>query len=144
MSESGERLIKLEARERHMFDIYEALGVPFGADVFAAIKALRTDVDRIRAGVYRALCELGVPQPGYPMPVANAHDILLEAMVGADEAAFPGVANLRSPPAESEPLEIHVLHCGRGDGACRWQEFPDGSTSTGGQLRCVVHGGVEP
>lgn len=37
-------------------------------------------VNTLRAAIYRALNELGVPGDGYPAPVANAHRILSEAV----------------------------------------------------------------
>ena len=41
---------------------------------------LRRTYEGLRASIRRALDELGVPQPGYPQPVANAHDILTTAL----------------------------------------------------------------
>jgi hypothetical protein len=38
------------------------------------------EVERLRAAVTAACNELGVPQPGYPAPVANAAQILTEAL----------------------------------------------------------------
>lgn len=41
----------------------------------------RMQIEVLRSGIRRALDEIGVPQPGYPAPVANAHRILTEALV---------------------------------------------------------------
>ena len=38
------------------------------------------DVERLRSAIDAALHELGVPQPRYPAPVANAVDILRAAL----------------------------------------------------------------
>lgn len=37
---------------------------------------LRRQYDGFASGIDRALCELGEPQPGYPVPVSNAVEIL--------------------------------------------------------------------
>lgn len=44
---------------------------------------LRLKYDALHDAVQRALNELGVPQPGYPQPVANAVDILRAALARA-------------------------------------------------------------
>lgn len=41
---------------------------------------------RLEAAIRAALNELGVPGEGYPAPVANAHEILSNALLGHDIA----------------------------------------------------------
>lgn len=46
----------------------------------SALRALHADRARVGEAIEHALNELGVPQPGYPQPVANAVDILRAAL----------------------------------------------------------------
>ncbi len=178
-----ERLEKLEARERHLFDIYVALDVPFGEDIFARIKRLHAQKDAaysernqvvaalarfalqhgLRAGLaehdpadtaweadWRTILFVDLPVGQVSWHFHDSERPLLEGLPEygrawdghSTEEKYTRLANLRSPPAELLPLEspvTHKLHCGRGDGTCRWREFADPWTSTGKQLRCVVH-----
>jgi hypothetical protein len=43
-------------------------------------KSLQADNERLRESIRNAMNELGVPQPGYAQPVANAYYILKEAL----------------------------------------------------------------
>jgi hypothetical protein len=40
-----------------------------------------TETAVLHDAIVRAMAELGVPEPGYPAPVANAYQILSEALV---------------------------------------------------------------
>lgn len=46
------------------------------------LDALAEEVWRLRGALIAAQRELGVPQPGYPMPVANAAEIIRAALGG--------------------------------------------------------------
>lgn len=41
---------------------------------------LGSEIDVLRQALYEITCELGVPQPGYPQPVANAYEIAMKAL----------------------------------------------------------------
>lgn len=45
---------------------------------------LKTKLDQLKIAVNKAICELGVPQPGYPQPVANAYEYLTDALKEAE------------------------------------------------------------
>jgi len=47
------------------------------------IKRREEKILRLERAIRKALDELGVPQPGYPAPVANAHAILTAAEIGS-------------------------------------------------------------
>lgn len=40
------------------------------------------EIDKLREALTRVMQELGVPQPGYPMPVANAYEVAQAALDG--------------------------------------------------------------
>lgn len=48
---------------------------------FTAVRLLK----RYRHALDRIMHELGVPQPGYPAPVANAYEIASDALSGKEE-----------------------------------------------------------
>lgn len=52
------------------------------ADLSAEVERLESENKRLRGAMGRAMLELGVPQQGYPAPVANAWEILREALRG--------------------------------------------------------------
>jgi hypothetical protein len=63
---------------------------PSRARVFATLDRERAHVAMLREQLQRAANELGVPQPGYPQPVANAAEIIAAALAAteADAAAI--------------------------------------------------------
>ena len=52
------------------------------ADLSAEVERLESENKRLRGAMSSAMLELGVPQQGYPAPVANAWEILREALRG--------------------------------------------------------------
>ena len=56
----------------------------------AKCERLRQQLAEARNAAQRALNELGVPQPGYPQPVANAVEILTSALKSSGKADSEG------------------------------------------------------
>lgn len=62
---------------------------------------MRSDRPSLRDAIHAALNELGVPQPGYPAPVANAVEIL--------RAALSSEAGSDAPPSGNEAEQVERL-----------------------------------
>jgi hypothetical protein len=61
---------------------------------------MKKQVVDLSSAIYQAMNELGIPQPGYPAPVANAYNILWQA-VGCPTKYAPDVASAASAEPDS-------------------------------------------
>jgi hypothetical protein len=69
--------------------IHKVMGSPYDdmdfiAEARTAIPGLIAEVRRLREALSKASDELGVTQPGYPSPVANANKFIKDALSGFD------------------------------------------------------------
>lgn len=74
MHAANEELRKVTQTLRENIDCLKTHDLP------QEVTALREQRDKLKDTIRRALRELGVPQPGYPAPVANAVEILNDVL----------------------------------------------------------------
>lgn len=73
----------------------------------------------VKREIRRALNELGVPGPGYPVPVANAVDILQGALNGDSADVCTDVPNVVKSAPDHSCVENHEPYGDEGGYKCK-------------------------